>query len=102
MVRSVEIGMDKAETQTILAKAKRESVNLACGLAAEAGYAVLLLHKAKAPPALEKQLKQRFPDAKGFGFATAEVDPEDDSKLVRVRVNKTAGATLTALAAAVR
>lgn len=79
-------GMEKAEMKKLLMKSKQEPVNCAIGQGADPSLGLLLLHRIKAPKALEKELKELL-DARNTRWGTALVDPDDNPKLVKIFIN---------------
>jgi hypothetical protein len=90
MAKEPEFGMDKAELKTLLLKSKQEPVSCALGKGKEASAAYILLHKTKAPLALETELGKKFADLRDGRRGSASVDPDVDPKLVNFRINKPA------------
>ena len=83
------IGMDKGELKQLLARSKKEPINCAvAGNTADASTAFILLHKVKAPKAVSMQLDKENPKNFNMRWGTAEVDTDEDPKLVVFRLHK--------------
>jgi hypothetical protein len=83
------IGMDKDELKTLLRKSKSEPVNCAVAASGEdRTLGVIVLDKVKAPKAVSTQLEKRYPKATLVRWGKAEVDTENDPKLVIFTLNK--------------
>ncbi|GGC52944.1 hypothetical protein GCM10011504_34140 [Siccirubricoccus deserti] len=83
------IGMDKDELKVLLRKSKSEPVNCAVAASGEdRTLGVIVLDKVKAPKAVSTQLEKRYPKATLVRWGKAEVDTENDPKLVIFTLNK--------------
>ena len=83
-----ETGMDRADMKAMLNRAKSDPVNCAVAQGDGASPAMLLMHKTKQSRALEKQLKDDFPNSKNWRFGTVSVNLDDNPKLARFTLNK--------------
>jgi hypothetical protein len=85
-------GMEKAEMKTLLKRATIEKpVRFAFAMGTNNSLALLILDKQKQPRALGADLEKKFPDAKNMRFGEAfngAASEDEDSKLVKFRVNK--------------
>ena len=88
MAAEVQTGMDKQEMKRLLMKSKKEPVNCAIGQGSDPSVGLLLLDRIKGPKAVEKELAKAVPDARNTRFGRAEVDVDDDAKLVKIFINK--------------
>ena len=86
MAKQPEAGMEMAELKRMIAAAKNEPVSCAIAVGADSG-GLIMMHKAKSPKAVERDLTQAFPDLKLSRFGTASVDEEGTAKLI---INKAA------------
>ena len=82
-------GIDIAETRKLLVVSKREPVNCAIGLDSD-GQALILLHKIKPGRSLMTELKSENKGLRNERFGTAQVDVDEDPKLVILMINKPA------------
>jgi hypothetical protein len=83
------IGMDKDELKVLLRKSKSEPVNCAVAASGEdRTLGVIVLDKVKAPKAVSTQLEKRYPKATQVRWGKAEVDTENDPKLVIFTLHK--------------
>lgn len=88
MAGETNTGTDKQELKRLLGKATKESpINCAFGLDKDPNTALLMVDKVKGPKAVEKELTNKFPDAKNTRFGTAFEDAENP-KLIKITVNK--------------
>lgn len=88
MPAEVQTGMEKQDMKRLLMKSKKEPVNCAIGMGADPSIGLMLLDRIKGSKAVEKELVKAIPDAKNTRFGHAEVDVDDDPKLVKVFINK--------------
>ncbi len=90
MAAVVNTGMDKGDMRRILNASKNDPVGCAVGIGDNAALGLLMLHKTRRGKAVEKLLKDEFPDAKSVRFGTAFVDTDDNPKLVQLSLNRAA------------
>jgi methylglyoxal synthase len=88
MAAEVQTGMDKQEMKRLLMKSKKEPVNCAIGQGSDPSIGLLMLDRIKGPKAVEKELTKEIPDARNTRFGRAEVDVDEDPKLVKIFINK--------------
>jgi len=88
MAAEVQTGMDKQDMKRLLMKSKKEPVNCAIGQGSDPSVGLLLLDRIKGPKAVEKDLAKEIPDARNTRFGRAEVDVDEDPKLVKIFINK--------------
>jgi hypothetical protein len=88
MAAEVQTGMDKQDMKRLLMKSKKEPVNCAIGQGSDPSIGLLMLDRIKGPKAVEKELTKEIPDARNTRFGRAEVDVDDDPKLVKIFINK--------------
>ncbi len=84
----VNTGMSKAEMKKMLAHAKESPVSCAVGQGENAAVGLLVMHRTKAERAMEKILKDDFPEAKNSRFGTAFIDVDENPKLVKFKLNR--------------
>ncbi len=84
-----ETGMKKAEMKKMLRRSFGEGMGCAVGIGENPAYGLFLMHRVRRGKALEKMLKDEFPDAKNVRFGTAFVT-EDEPKKVQLSLNRAA------------
>ena len=85
---TVKTGMEKAEMKKMLMRAKDEPVNCAVGMGENPAFGLLMMHRIRSGKAMEKLLKDEFPDVKNPRFGVAFVDTDDNPKLVKIKLNR--------------
>jgi hypothetical protein len=88
MAAPVSTGMEKADMRKLLMQTKEKPVHCAIGVGKDQTLGLMVLDKMKAPKVLEKQLIDAIPDTKNTRWGTAQVDWDDDPKLVKLFLNK--------------
>ena len=84
----VNTGMSKADMKKMLAHAKESPVSCAVGQGDNAAMGLLVMHRTKPERAMEKILKDDFPEAKNVRFGTAFVNVDENPKLVKIKLNR--------------